>query len=170
MEGLTLRAPNKVAGPLRATQHIRRIVVAIMPWQRSLPLAPAHARRLVKGVGAEIQLVTTVFDTRVAAGRERGDAVAGSRGEHMVDAARVELERLARSMHDLGASVTTRVIWQVSSYTGISAAAREWRADLVVIGVHEQTPLRARLTDTDWQLMRVVPCPLLIVKNSVFEG
>ena len=146
--------------------------MAIKPWQRSLPLAAAHARQLAKGVGAEIRLVTTVFDTSVAAGRERGDARAIARGEHMVDAARVELERLAQSMRDFSASVTTRVVWQVSSYTGILTAVREWHADLVVVGVHEQAhrPLRTRLTDTDWQLMRVVPCPLLLVKNSVFDG
>jgi nucleotide-binding universal stress UspA family protein len=169
MEIPTQSAANSVARAMPPAGTIRRIVVAIKPWQRSLPFGPAHARELAK-VGAELRLVTTVFDTGVAAGRERGDANAMARGERMVAAARVELERLAQSMRDAGATVTTRVVWQVSAYTGIAIAAREWRANLVVVGVHEHRPLRTRITDTDWQLMRVVPCPLLLVKAADFDG
>jgi nucleotide-binding universal stress UspA family protein len=111
-----------------------------------------------------------VFDASVAVGRERGDAKAMTRGERMIGAARVELERLAQSMREWGASVTTKVVWEVAAYTGILSATREWHADLVVVGVHEQRPPHTRLTDTDWQLMRLVPCPLLLVKDPVFDG
>ena len=67
--------------------------------------------------------------------------------------------------------VTTRVVWDLPAYQAVLDVARDWRADLLVVGVHE-THLRlwTRLTDTDWQLMRLAPCPLLLVKDPAFEG
>ena len=171
-EGRTLNAASKVVmpGPATGAKELQRIVVAIKPWERGLPLAAAHARQLAKRVGAEIRLVSTVFDTSVAVGRERGDAKAVVRSERVAEAARVELERLAQSMREWGANVTTRIVWDASAHAGILSAVRDWHADLVVVGVHERRPLHTRLTDTDWQLMRHVPCPLLLVKDPVFEG
>ena len=157
-------------GAATRAKELRRIVVAIKPWERGLPLAAAHARLLAKRVGAEIRLVSTAFDTSIAMGRERGDATATTRSERVAEAARVGLERLAQSMREWDASVTTKIVWDASVHAGILSAAREWRADLVVVGVHERPPLHTRLTDTDWQLMRHVSCPLLLVKDPVFDG
>jgi nucleotide-binding universal stress UspA family protein len=149
--------------------QLNRILVAVKPWQRGLPLAANHARQLAQLAGAAVQLVGTVFDARAAAGSERGDPAASVARDRALRAARVDLERLADSLRDWGASVTTRVVWGVPPYEGILAAAREWRADLVVVGTHERD-LHARLTDTDWQLMRRAVCPLLLVKSPSFGG
>jgi universal stress protein E len=73
-------------------------------------------------------------------------------------------------LRDWGANVTTRVVWGVPAYEGILATAREWKADLVVVGTHEHETLHTRLTDTDWQLMRRAECPLLLVKSPSFGG
>jgi nucleotide-binding universal stress UspA family protein len=150
--------------------ELQKILVAIKPWQRGLPLAAGHARQLAQSVGAQIQLVSTVFDAGVAAGRERGESAARLTQERTFAAARVELERLARSMRDWGAQVTTRVVWGTPAYEVISTAAAEWQADLLVVGAHEPETLHTRLTDTDWQLMRRVHCPLLLVKSPSFNG
>jgi universal stress protein E len=150
--------------------QLQRIVVAIKPWEHALPLAATHARQLAQSVNAQIKLVSAVFDAAVTAGCERGDSVAEATRERTVTAARVELERLAQSMREWGANVTTRVVWGTPVYEAIITAVREWQADLLVVGVHEQRPVHTRLTDTDWQLMRHVPCPLLLVKDPVFDG
>jgi nucleotide-binding universal stress UspA family protein len=121
-------------------------------------------------MGAELQVLGTVFDSAAAVGSERGEAAAEAKRDRALTSARVDLERLARSLRDWGATVTTRVIWGVPAYDVILAAARDWRADLVVVGTHEPAPLGTRLTDTDWQLMRRVDCPLLLVKNPSFHG
>jgi universal stress protein E len=149
--------------------QLNRILVAVKPWQRGLPLAANHARQLAQLAGAAVQLVGTVFDARAAAGTERGDPAASVARDRALRAASVDLERLADSLRDWGASVTTRAVWGVPPYEGILAAAREWRADLVVVGTHERD-LHARLTDTDWQLMRRAECPLLLVKSPSFSG
>ena len=53
----------------------------------------------------------------------------------------------------------------------ILAEAREWGADILVVGVHgyERSP-RIRFTDLDWRLMAESPCPLLVVKDPEFSG
>jgi universal stress protein E len=149
---------------------VQRILVAIKPWERGLPLAANHARQLAQSADAELQLVATVFDAAVAARSELGEASAGAAQARVLAAARVELERLAGSMRDWGARVTTSVRWGVPAYEAILAAARDWQADLLVVGAHERQPLHTRLTDTDWQLMQRASCPLLLVKSPSFAG
>lgn len=150
--------------------ELQRIVVAIKPWERGLPLAANHARQLAQSVGAEIRLVGTVFDANVAAGAERGDFAACAARERAIEVARVDLERLAKSMRDWGGRVTTQAVWGVPAYEAILRAAREWQADLLVVGAHEAGTFHTRFTDTDWQLMRRATCPLLLVKSGVFAG
>ena len=149
---------------------LQRIMVATKPWERGLPIAANHARQLAQGADAEIEIVGSVYDAAVSAGRDRGDAAAHRTLDRTVAAARAALERLAASMRDWRARVTTRIVWGVPPYEAILAAAEDWRADLLVVGTHERGTLHTRLTDTDWQLMRRARCPLLLVKDAAFTG
>jgi universal stress protein E len=148
-----------------------RVLVAIKPWQRGLPLESQHASQLADALGARLMITSAVFDARVASGAERGDAAAPAGRARLVEAEHVELEKLAQSLRAWGTSVTTRAVWGAPAYQGVLDLAREWRADLVVIGAHEPgLRVGTRLTDTDWQLMRLAPCPLLLVKDPFFTG
>jgi universal stress protein E len=148
-----------------------RVLVAIKPWQRGLPLESQHASQLADALGAQLMIASAVFDARVAAGAGRGDAAAPAARARLIDAEHVELEKLAQSLRAWGTAVTTRVVWGAPAYQGVLDVAREWRADLLVVGAHEQgLRLGTRLTDTDWQLMRLAPCPLLLVKDPFFTG
>ena len=150
--------------------NLKKILVAVKPWERGLPLAANHARQLSQSVNGQIELVGTVFDAAIAAARDRGESAARATQDRAVAAARVELDRLASSMRDWGAQITTRMMWGVPAYERILSAAAEWGADLLVVGAHEPHTLHTRLTDTDWQLMRRASCPLLLVKSPVFDG
>ena len=149
--------------------RLQRIMVATKPWERGLPIAANHVRHLAHG-DAQIEIVGSVFDAAVSAGRERGEAVARRIQDRTVAAARATLERLAASLREGDARVTTRVVWGVPPYEAILAAAQDWGADLLVVGAHERDALHTRLTDTDWQLMRRTRCPLLLVKGAAFNG
>jgi len=149
---------------------LQRIMVATKPWERGLPIAANHARQLAQSADAEIEIVGSVYDAAVSAGRDRGDAAAHRTLDRTVAAARAALERLAVSMRDCRARVTTRIVWGVPPYEAILAAAEDWRADLLVVGTHERGTAHTRLTDTDWQLMRRARCPLLLVKGAAFSG
>ena len=149
----------------------KRVLVALKPWQTGLPLAAAHARALTRNFGGTLRLVSCVFDSQVAYGLEQRHEGALAAQTGMLERERIELERLAQSLREWGAAVETRVLWDAPAYQGALRAAREWPADLLVVGAHERHPaLRTRLTDTDWQLMRLCPCPLLLVKDPVFDG
>jgi universal stress protein E len=150
--------------------NLQKIMVAIKPWDRGLPLAAAHAQQLARAADARIELVSTVFDAAIGAACERGDEAARKTHQRTVAAARVELERLAGSMRACGAAVTTRIVWGTPPYEAILAAAEDWNADLLVVGAHERAAFHSRLTDTDWQLMRRTRCPLLLVKGAGFNG
>jgi universal stress protein E len=151
--------------------EFERVLVAIKPWQRGLPLEAQHAAQLAEAVGAELMLTSAVFDARIADHAHRGDEDSIIARRRMMDTERVQLERLAKSLRDWGAVVATRVVWEAPAYQGILHVAHEWRADLLVVGVHEHgLRLGTRLTDTDWQLMRLAPCPLLLVKDPAFDG
>jgi len=149
---------------------VQRILVAVKPWERGLPLAANHARQLAEHVGAELKLVATVFDASVAAGGERGEERASAARVRALATARAELERLAGSLRDWGARVTTSVVWGVPAYERILSAACDWQAELLVVGAHDRATLHTRITDTDWQLMQRSPCPLLLVKSPSFGG
>jgi universal stress protein E len=150
---------------------IERVLVAIKPWQRGLPLESQHASQLAEALGAKLMIVAAVFDARIARRVNRGEAAALAARSRLIEAEHVELERLAQSLRDWGADVTTRVVWDAPAYQAVIDVAREWRADLLVVGVHEsRLRLGTRLTDTDWQLMRLAPCPLLLVKDPAFDG
>ena len=149
---------------------LQRIMVATKPWERGLPIAANHARQLAQAADAEIVIVGSVFDSAVSAGRDRGDPNAHRTQDRTVAAARAALERLAASMRDCGARVTTQIVWGIPPYEAILAAVEEWRADLLVVGTHERGTLHTRLTDTDWHLIRLACCPLLLVKGAAFSG
>jgi universal stress protein E len=150
---------------------IERVLVAIKPWQRGLPLESQHGSQLAEALGAKLMIVAAVFDARVARRVNRGEAAALGARSRLIEAEHVELERLAQSLREWGTDVTTRVVWDAPAYQAVLDVAREWRADLLVVGVHEsRLRLGTRLTDTDWQLMRLAPCPLLLVKDPAFDG
>ena len=152
-------------------ERIERVLVAIKPWERGLPLESQHAAQLAQALGAELLLASAVFDARTANRADRGNSAALAARGRMIEAERVELERLAQSLRDWGATVATRVVFQAPAYQGVLDIAREWHADLLVVGVHERgLRLGTRLTDTDWQLMHLAPCPLLLVKDPKFDG
>jgi universal stress protein E len=145
-----------------------RVLVAIKPWQRGLPLESQHASQLADALGARLMITSAVFDARVASRAGRGDAAARAR---LIEAEQVELEKLAQSLRAWGTAATTRVVWGAPAYQGVLDVAREWQADLLVLGAHEEgLRVGTRLTDTDWQLMRLAPCPLLLVKDPLFTG
>ena len=103
---------------------LQNIMVALKPWERDLPLAVRHARSLAQAAEPRIQLVASAFDAAVGAAYERGDAAASRSRERIVDLARAALERVAASVRESGAAVTTRIVWGAPAYEAILDAAQ----------------------------------------------
>lgn len=155
-----------------SNNKIQRILIAVRPWERHLPMAPAHARFLAEKLGAEIKLLACVPESHLALGLAWTDPTAITALQtEWFDRAEQQLDVLAEPLRDEGLDVGTRVSSHTPVYRGILEEAESWDADLVVVGVHEPKPVpHTRLTDIDWQLMRLCPCPLLLIAEPNAES
>lgn len=150
---------------------IRRVLVAVQPRHRGLPPAADHARVLAQRFGAELTVTSAVYDSSVAAAASRGNVRAAAALDGMVEAEKASLERLAALLRDWGIRVDTDVRWHSPAFDSVLKVIRDRRADLLVVDALEPQPvLHTRLTDSDWQLMRRCPCPLLFVNNPEFAS
>jgi nucleotide-binding universal stress UspA family protein len=144
-----------------------RVLAAIKPAQRGLPLPATRAREFAQNTDGEVLLVSVVFDSLVAGGLEGAAALETVARSRLIEDQRLELERTAQSLRDWGAAaVTVRVVWDAAAYRGILGVADEWHPTLLVVGAHERRALQTSLTDTHWRLIHACSCPLLLVKQS----
>ena len=137
------------------TKTFEKVLVAIKPGQPGLPLSAYHARVLAEGLGAKLRIVSCVLESNT----------------ELMEAERKRLEELGRSLAEWGGTVDTIVRCGHPMRDVILGEAREWGADLLVIGAHGHEPSpRPRLSDIDWRVMERSPCPLLVVKDPNFAG
>jgi universal stress protein E len=145
---------------------MKRILVAIRHAEHGLPLAATHARLLAEKLGAELTLVSCMFDPLTAFELERLQPSAVAAQAEIVQKQRAMLESLAQSLRDWGVQVDTKVLWDRSVSEGLSSEVRESRADLLVVGAHQrESLLHTRFINVERELVRLCPCPLLIVKG-----
>jgi len=155
-----------------AGHKIKRILVAVKPDTDELPLAATHARFLAQSFAAEIALLSCVSEVRLASGLAAADpAAVEAMQTAWLEREHEALDRLAEPLRKTGVKVTTRVSVRSPIYASILEEAEAWSADLVVVGIHEPRPVpHTRLTDVDWQLMRLCPRPLLLVADPTIES
>jgi universal stress protein E len=147
-------------------QRLDRILAVIDPTVDAQP-GVDRAARLARGAGAARELFecdfapaltgAPFFDTD-ALRRQRDDYLAGRRGR---------LEQYAVELRRDGLQVTTEVRWDNPLHVGILRRIKECAPDLVVKDTHYHSPLRRTFfSNTDWQLVRTCPVPLLLAKAA----
>ena len=83
-----------------------------------------------------------------------------------VDRRKAELEVLAKPLRSAGIDVHLRVRWDYPPHDSIVREVMREKIGLLLVGTHRHSRVaRMVLTNTDWQLIRSCPCPLLLVKN-----
>jgi universal stress protein E len=152
----------------RAMQPIRRILVAIKdPTARALP-AVHKAAQIAKGLNAQLTLFHDIATPLYAEAWRGRDVDARSWQREVQTARREQLEKLAARIRKHGIDVDVAADWDYPPYEAIIRKARRISADLVVIENHHGTgrhPARWLLSYTDWELLRLCPMPVLLVKN-----
>ena len=145
----------------------KRILVTVKPWEGRLPLTVSNLSRLAESLGAEISLLSCLSRSQVVfAGVEPPEHTASFDAETERSEQATHLEKLAEPLRAAGAWVTTHVTTESPVYRAILDEAASSQADLLVVGVHEAGLLGpTQFTDLDRQLMRLCPCPLLLVRN-----
>jgi universal stress protein E len=152
----------------RAMQPIRRILVAVKdPTARSLP-AVNKAAQIAKGLGAQLTLFHDIATPLYAEALRGRDIDLKSWQREVQTARREQLEKLAARVRKHGIDVDVAADWDFPPYEAIIRKAQRISADLLVIENHHGSgkhPARWLLAYTDWELLRLCPIPVLLVKN-----
>jgi universal stress protein E len=149
-------------------QPIRRILVAIKdPTARALP-ALNKAAQIAKGLGAQLTLFHDIATPLYAEALRGRDVDLKSWQREVQTARREQLEKLATRVRKHGIDVDVAADWDYPPYEAIIRKAQRISADLLVVENHHGTgkhPARWLLAYTDWELLRLCPIPVLLVKN-----
>jgi len=145
---------------------IRRILVAVKdPKARSLP-AVAKAAQLAQAFGAELELFHSI-SSPVYVDPLAGDSLdlAGLERDQKKEY-NAQLEKVAERVRRHDVTVTCCTEWDYPVYEAIVRRAAKTRADLIVAERHAGKHAMAWLLSfTDWELIRLAPVPVLIVKT-----
>ena len=143
---------------------LRNILVIVDPTAEEHP-AVQKAALLAQKLDARLELY--VCDTRAAReARIAAHARSGAKEPFVVDLKSV-LEELARPLRDRGLDVATEVECADPLHVGLLDRARRTTADLIVKDTHHHSlAKRTFVTNTDWQLIRGSPVPLLLTKPN----
>jgi universal stress protein E len=149
-------------------QPIRRILVAVKdPAARALP-AVNKAAQIAKGLGAQLTLFHDIATPLYAEALRGRDIDLKSWQREVQTARREQLEKLAARVRKHGIDVDVSADWDFPPYEAIIRKAQRISADLLVAENHHGTgrhPARWLLAYTDWELLRLCPIPVLLVKN-----
>jgi universal stress protein E len=146
-------------------RSIRRILVAVKdPSSKSLP-AVTKAAQLARALGAELELFHSISTPLYV------DAYSPS--EPLLDIERTirrkcleELEVVATSVRRKDLKVAVSAEWDYPIYEAVVRRAGRVKADLIVAERHAGRHLAPGLLQlTDWELLRLSPVPVLLVKT-----
>jgi universal stress protein E len=148
--------------------YIRRILVAIKDTgSRKQSPAVIKAAQLASGLGARLELFHAI-DSPVYIDSRRPTSARVKLMRQRVEARYVRhLERIADRIRQRGLKVTTAVDWDFPSYEAVVRHARRTHAELIIVERHGGGRHFAPwlLHMADWELLRLSPVPVLIVKN-----
>ncbi|NNF60564.1 MAG: universal stress protein [Gammaproteobacteria bacterium] len=129
--------------------------------------AVSRAADLARRTGARLDLLICDYDDHLA-GTRFGDSADLQQGRQaLLDASRERLEGLAGPLRETGIEVATHATFYHPLHEGILVKARELAPDVIVKDTHYHHALkRSIFTNTDWELIRLCPQNLLLVKNE----
>lgn len=148
-------------------EPIRRILVAIRDLGRAPGAQLSKAASLARPTGAAIELFHAIDTPLSSSSLERvfEDVAIRELRQNVVDHTLRRLARLARSPSLRGLRVSWHAGWDSPAHEAIVRRALHSRADLVIAANQARRPAgRWLLQNTDWELIRQCPCPLLLVK------
>lgn len=151
-------------------QRLDRILAVVDPTVE-VQVGVAKAARLARSAGAALELFACDFDPALASQRFFDDDALRRLRDDFIEERAEYLEDLADELRAGGLEVTTHVHWDNPLYEGILRRIEEFTPDLVVKDTHYHSVVRRTLlTNTDWQLIRRLPVPLLLAKARAWPA
>jgi universal stress protein E len=145
--------------------QFKRILVAIRDPGRSTQRSLAKAAQLAATPGGHLELFHAISDPLYAdpvltAPRPLVDQEQKIRARHLD-----HLERLATPLRKKGLKVTCTAVWDFPAAHAIVRHGIRSRADLIVAESRPSHGGRWFLRYTDWELLRLSPRPVLLIKS-----
>ena len=144
-----------------------RVLLAIRnPQARSQP-GVAKAIQVARALGATLEFFHALTDSVfIELGRSSDDALDRLR-ERVESEARVHLARLCMAARKHGVQVECSVEWDYPPHEAVVRRALATGATLIVAECHKGARTRPWLIHlTDWELLRLSPVPVLLVKSG----
>jgi universal stress protein E len=150
---------------------IRRILVAVKePAARTTPAAVKKAMQLARALGARLELFHAITaplyaDTFIYSDRSFPDITRAAQAQ-----AEKRLQALATRFQGHGRGrpkISVAAEWDAPAYEAVIRRARASKADLIVAERHAGRHFAPGLLHlNDWELLRLSPVPVLLVKKS----
>lgn len=151
-------------------KKISKILAVIDPTAAEQP-ALRRAAWLASASGAELELLVCYYNEYLSGDRLFDSPSLENARAEVIKGQTEHLEKLAEPMRKNGIRVTTSAIWDHPLHDGIARHAIISNADIVIKDTHFHSALsRALLTNTDWNLIRICPVPLWLVKGNEFAA
>jgi len=148
-------------------RSIRRILIAIKDCEAKSTPALVKGAQLARALGARVELFHGI-STPLYVDGYTVTGVELPRIEHdMRSRVLTKLEKMAAKLRQDDIKVTVAAEWDYPGYEAIVRRAQQTQADLVVADQHAGRHMAAGLLHlTDWELLRLSPVPVLLVKSS----
>jgi universal stress protein E len=140
----------------------RRILVIIDPTQAAQP-ALEKAARIALARDCSLELYVCDVQQDIPDSWTGGSRTAEYR-EILRSRAQAELQELAQPLREDGLTVTVQYEWHAPLEQGIGHHVVRTQPDLVVKQTHRHLAPEPTAGRTDWNLIRQVPCALLLVR------
>jgi universal stress protein E len=142
---------------------IRKILVAVADG--SATKVVDRAADLASHTQAQVELFSVAYPEPAITGLTGTEQIQITRA--IITARQVELEKLASRLHRRGVRASCTVVSDSSVTDSIVSQVKRSNADMVAIEAHKHNFLaRLLLSQTDYDLIRQCPVPLLIVKGA----
>ena len=122
------------------------------------------AARIAQRFNAKLELLHVIALPYVLPGDTGGVEYAR---DAEVERQQAKLERVAKRLRKVGIKVSCSVVWDYPAADAIVRHVMKTKPDVVLAESHHHSKLsRWFVSHTEWELIRVCPCPLWLVKTS----
>ncbi len=145
--------------------EFKHIMVAVSHPAAAQSPALRRATEIALKTGARVTIFHSLYSPYVASESFYTPAELQRDIEAAVRARKADLEVLAQPLIAAGIITHVRCRWDYPTHESMIREVVRERIDLVVADSHRHNPMaRLMLSNTDWQLIRLCPCPVLLTK------
>lgn len=127
-----------------------------------------EALRLAKNQGARLRLIHVVNEAMIITSYE-GDAYTGELMNALRESGHIILNKAQEQVAGQGLEAETALLEAQGGQAGetIVRDAKEWQADLIVLGTHGRRGIRRLVLGSDAEhVVRLTPVPVLLIRSQ----